>query len=221
LPEPVVGQTAPPPKKPLTERLNPLHWFSGKSKTNQDGSVSGPVAVEPPPVPAGSHYEYPPFVTPIPGDRAKAKRLEAAAVRAKQAGDWTRCIRAYKEAVAADPTYYDACFGLGLAAIDARQYETALGALHRALALQEDSAQAHYAFAWTLARRGYTEDAAHELGQLLALHPDDVEAHLLLGNLYAGKLAEPKLAREQYTEALDLDPRNPQAANVRAWLQKP
>jgi Flp pilus assembly protein TadD len=130
-----------------------------------------------------------------------------------------QCIRAYKDAVAADPTYFEACHGLGLAALEARDYATALEELHRALALREDSAETRYAFAWTLQRRGYIEDAVHELGRLLGQHPDDVRGHILLGSLYAEKLKEPKLAREQYLQALELDPHNAQAANLRAWLQ--
>jgi Tfp pilus assembly protein PilF len=47
-----------------------------------------------------------------------------------------------------------------------------------------------------------------------------VRAHLLLGNMYAEKLHQPKLAREQFTQALQLDPANAQAASIRAWLQQ-
>jgi S1-C subfamily serine protease/TPR repeat protein len=178
------------------------------------------VAADPPPVAPGTRYEYPFTVTSIPGDRTKAKQLLAEAVRARQAGDFTQSIRAYQDAIAADPTFYDASYGLGLAALNARDYATALEALHRALALQEDSAEARYAFAWTLQKRGYNEDAVHELGKLVTQHPNEARAHLLLGNLYAEKLGQPKLAREQFTLALELDPANAQAANIRAWLQQ-
>jgi len=215
-PEPVVPEIAPPPRKKITERLNPLHWFSGKPKPADSGAA---LATEPPPVPAGSRYEYPPPVTPIPGDRALAKRLEAEAIRAQQAGDITQSIRAYKDAAEADATYYDASYGLGLAALNARDYPMALEALHRALALQEDSAEARYAFAWALHKRGYTEDAVHELDNLLARHPNEARAHLLLGSLYAGKLGQPKLAREQFLKTLELDPNNSQAGSIRAWLK--
>jgi tetratricopeptide (TPR) repeat protein len=211
-----VTGTAPPPRKTITQRLNPLNWFSGKPKAGASGSSSEP---EPPPLPAGSRYEYPPPVTPIPGDRAQAKRLEAEAIRERQAGDAAQSFRIYKEAAAADPTFYEASYGLGLSALNARDYVTALEALHRALALQEDSAEARYAFAWALQRRGYTEDAVHELGKLLAQHPNEARAHLLLGSLYAEKLSQPKLAREQFTMTLELDPTNAQANTIRAWLK--
>jgi len=215
VPEPVVTETAAAPRTPLNQRLNPLHWFSGKPKTNEQATAD-----ELPPVPPGTRYEYPPSVTPIPGDRARAKRLEAEAIRAQQAHQFGESIRSYQDAIEADPTYYDASLQLGLTAIQARDYPTALEALHRALTLQGDSAEARYAFAWTLQKRGYTEDAVHELDRLLGQHPEDVRAHLLLGNLYAAQLHQPKLAREQYMQALALDPTNAQAANIRAWLQQ-
>jgi tetratricopeptide (TPR) repeat protein len=217
VPEPVVTESAPTPRTPLGQRLNPLHWFAGKPTANEQGSAA---AGEPPPVAAGTRYDYPPSVTPIPGDRTRAKQLLAEAIRARQARDSARSMRAYQEAIAADPTFYQASFELGLASIEDRDYPAALEALHRALALQEDSAEARYAFAWTLQKRGYVEDAVHELDKLLARHPEDVRAHLLLGNLYAEKLRQPKLAREQFTQALELDPANAQAANIRAWLQQ-
>jgi tetratricopeptide (TPR) repeat protein len=212
-PEPVVPDTASPHRKTITQRLNPLNWFSSKSKN------SG-TAAEPPPLPAGSRFEYPPAVTPIPGDRARAKRLVAEAIQAKQAGDGTESIRIYKEAETADPTFYDASYGLGLAELNARDYPTALEALHRALELQEDSAEARYAFAWALQRRGYTEDAVHELSKLVEQHPNEARGHLLLGNLYAEKLHQPKLAREQFLLTLELDPNNAQAETIRDWLKK-
>jgi tetratricopeptide (TPR) repeat protein len=196
-----------------------MRWFEGKPKTSDQAS-SASAAAEPVPLPPGSRYDYPPLVTPLPGDRPQAVRLEAEATRARREGDLTQSIRAYKDAIEADATYYEARYGLGLASIAVRDYPTALENLYRALQLREDSAEARYAFAWVLQRRGYTEEAVRELGKLVAQHPEEVRGHLLLGNLYAVKLGQHKLAREQYTQALALDPNNAQAANIRAWLQQ-
>jgi tetratricopeptide (TPR) repeat protein len=220
-PEPVVTEGVSAPRRTITQRLNPINWFSGTPKEQAGASASASASqAEPPLVAPGTRYVYPPFVTPIPGDRAQAKGLQAEAIRARQAGDVAQSIRAFKAAIAADPTFYEAPLELGLTAIQIRDYTTALEELHRALSLQENSAEARYAFAWTLGRRGYTEDAVRELGELLSQHPNDVRGHLLLGSLYAVQLGQPKQAREQYTEALKLDPNNSQAGNVRAWLQQ-
>jgi tetratricopeptide (TPR) repeat protein len=130
-------------------------------------------------------------------------------------------MRDYQEAVKADPTYFEAELALGLAAIDAKDYATSLDALGHALTLQDNSADARYAYAWVLGRRGYYQDAANELDKLLTTHPREVRARLLLGNFYADNLGQPKLAREQYLKALDLtDPQSPQGAVIRNWLDQ-
>jgi len=215
VPEPVVSDNGSAPHTPLNQRLNPLHWFSGKTKTNEQDSAD-----EPPLVPPGTRYEYPPFVTLIPGDRARSRNLLVEAIRARQARHFAESFRDFQDAIEADPTFFDASLQLGLNSIQDRDYPTALESLHRALTLQGDSTEARYAFAWTLQKRGYYEDAVRELDKLIGQHPDDVRAHLLLGNLYADKLRQTKLAREQYMQALTLDPTNAQAANIRAWLQQ-
>ncbi len=215
----MVSDTNHVPRKSITQRLNPVNWFSGKPKAGDKMSAPPPDADEPAPAPAGSHFDYPPPITPIPGDRALAHRLIAEAIRARQLGDVLQSVQAYRDAVTADPSSYDASYGLGLALVDARDYKGALVELYRASNLKADSADARYAFAWVLQKRGYVEDAAHELGKLVSEHPNDIRGHLLLGNLYADRLDQPKLAREQYLEAMQIDPKNAQATNIHAWLQ--
>ncbi len=206
-------QSIPPPKS-LAQKINPIHWFSSEPKM-AEASAGDSAGAEPP---KGARYKYPPLVTPIPGDRPQALRWIEEGAQARQQGRLTEAVRDYQQAVQADPTSYDATAALGLAALDGRDYTTALEALYRALRLRGDSAEARYAFAWTLQKRGYFEDAARELEKLLAAHPEEVRGHLLLGNLYAEKLRQPKLAREQYARALELDPQNAQAAKIRAWI---
>ncbi|HEY3915813.1 MAG TPA: tetratricopeptide repeat protein [Verrucomicrobiae bacterium] len=205
--EKVPGQPTPAPKKTLTQKLNPLHWFSGKPKTAAT-STSGP----------NTRYDYPDTVTYIPGNREAAERLANEAAEERREAHLDAAVRDYRKAVAADPTYFNAALSLGMTAIDRMDYGTALDALGHALALEENSADARYAYAWAMEQRGFYIDAAHELEKLLTAHPQEVRAHLLLGNLYAEKLGQPRLAREQYTKVLDLDPNNLQAPALRAWI---
>jgi len=213
----VVPPQSVPAQTTLAHKINPLHWFTGASGTAEPGA-GGTAEAEMPVAPKGARYKYPLPVTPIPGDREQARRWTEEGARARQQGSLSQALRDYREAVQTDPTYYEANEALGLAALDGRDYETALESLNRALALRGDSAEARYAFAWTLQKRGYYEDAAKELEKLLAAHPEEVRGHLLLGNLYAEKFRQPKLARAQYAKALELDPQNAQAAAIRAWL---
>jgi len=201
----------PPPseRKTLAQKINPLHWFSGKPRTSADSS----------PVPKGTRYKYPPPVTPLPGNRREAERLAGQGAQARQAGHLEEALRDYQQATETDSTYFGASLALGLTAIDAGDYDSALESLYRALALEENSADARYAFAWTLQKRGYFVDAARELEKLLAAHPQEVRGHLLLGNLEAESLGQSKQARQHYARVLELDPGNSQAPAIRAWIQ--
>jgi tetratricopeptide (TPR) repeat protein len=203
-------------KTSLVQKLNPVNWFSGKPKS--------PTPIETPvPAEAGSadRYTYPLPVMPIPGDRKQAEQLTSEGRRAERQSNRAQAIRDYQEAMKADPTCFEAALALGLAAIDAKEYLTALDALGQALTLQADSADARYAFAWVLGKQGYYKDAANELEKLVSAHPREARARLLLGNFYADNLGQPKQAREQYVKALDLiEPQSAQAAVIRTWLDQ-
>jgi tetratricopeptide (TPR) repeat protein len=197
-------------KKTLVQKLNPAHWFAGKPKTS--GETPG--------VPDVKRYKYPSRVTPIPGNRKEAERLAALGAQLGRLGRLGDAVHTYQNATVADPTYFNAGLSLGLTAIDAGDYDIALDALCRVLALDDDSANARYAFAWTLQKRGFYVDAAKELENLLAAHPDEARGHLLLGNLYADRLGQPKEARQHYAKVLELDPGNSQVPAIRAWILK-
>jgi len=128
-------------------------------------------------------------------------------------------MASYADAIKADPAYYEACVALGMAAIKAEEFGGALEALHHALTLKPESADARYAYAWALEKKNFVQDAANELEKLLGQHPNEIRAHLLLGNLYAQDLGQPDFARGHYKKVLEKEPRNDQAPALRAWLQ--
>jgi hypothetical protein len=203
-------------KSSFMHKLNPLNWFSGKSRKSDESPKPTPVDIA-----NIERYSYPLSVTPIPGDRQRAQQLTAEGRQAERQSNRSQAMQYYREAMKADPTYFDPTVALGLAALDAKDYNTALDALGQALTIQGNSVDARYAFAWVLGKKGYYQDAANELDRLLAGHPREVRAHLLLGNLYADNLGQPKLAREQYLKALELvDPQSSQAAVIRSWLEE-
>jgi tetratricopeptide (TPR) repeat protein len=207
---------APEEKKSFVQRLNPLNWFSSKSKKSD-------VTTTPIPTETGNsdRFTYPLPVLPIPGDRELAEKLTREGRQYERQANRAEAMRQYQEAMKADPTYFEAGLALGLAAIDAKEYAVASDALGQALTLEPDSSDARYAFAWVLGKRGYFQDAADELEKSISAHPREARARLLLGNFYADNLGQPKLAREQYAKALELiDPQSSQAAVIRTWLEQ-
>ena len=89
-----------------------------------------------------------------------------------------------------------------------------------ALAIQPDSVDTRYNFALALKAGGYAADAVNELKKITVQNPDEMRAHLALGNLYAQLLLDPARARQEYLKVLSLDPHNPQANDIRFWLSQ-
>jgi tetratricopeptide (TPR) repeat protein len=207
---------APEEKRTFIQRLNPMNWFSSHSRNTEPTAMPLPVEPANP-----DRYTYPLPVIPIPGDRKKAEQLMSAGREAQRNSDREQAMEDFQQATKIDPTYFEPAMALGMAAIDAKDYPTASDALGQALMLQPDSADARYAFAWVLGRRGYYQDAVIELRKLLSARPNELRAHLLLGNFYSDNLGDIKLAREQYTKALALmDQQSAQAAVIKEWLEK-
>jgi len=87
-----------------------------------------------------------------------------------------------------------------------------------ALAVKPGSVDARYNFALALQQANYPRDAGDELLEILNENPGEVRAHLLLANLYARQLNQPKLARQHYLKVLETEPRHPKAPEIRYWL---
>jgi len=222
--------------EPLLARLksaNPAKWFeheepktiplqpiqpnvSTPQPDETTARVAPPAPVKPRPVIA--RYEYRKNLGLSKGNRAQAQRLFAQAAAAHQQRRLPEAIGLYRQAIHADPSYFEAHYNLGLASFQNKDLPIALGANEEAVALNPTSADARYNFALTLREAHYYVDAANELRELLANSPNEVRAHLTLANLYSQQLDEPALARTHYQRFLDLAPNHPEAAVVRQWL---
>jgi tetratricopeptide (TPR) repeat protein len=225
IPQPTPSSAPPPPKKSVLSEINPINWFrknssSTPSSTKSNKANSGPVVTPLPDFDSHSSAHYNPAEVSVdPGNRQEAVRLRAEGIISEKASRLQEAEDSYQAAVKADPSYFDACLSLGLVGIRSEDYSTALEALHHAVVLDPESADARYAYAWALEKKAYYLDAANELEKLLSQKPDEIRAHLLLGNLYAQQLAQPDLARGHYEQVLNTDPKNPQAPAIRVWLQ--
>jgi tetratricopeptide (TPR) repeat protein len=127
-------------------------------------------------------------------------------------------MKFYRQAVNADPSYFEAAYNLGLLAYQHKDLPLALAANEQAVALKPSSTDARYNFALTLREAHYPIDAANELRELLNTAPNEARAHLALANLYAQQLDEHALARSHYQRFLDLAPNHADASAVRQWL---
>lgn len=218
-------------------KLNPVRWFGDGDKEAtvepvpartvapatspaQVARTTPPAtaAVAAPPPAAAARYTYQSPPRPEPGDRAAAQAQFAEGLAAQRAGRPAEALQHYQEAARLDPAFFDVHYNAALAALSLASLPAALSASELALAVQPDSVEARYNFALALERAGHPVDAAVELEKLVQQQPRAVNAHLLLGNLYAGPLGRPADARAHYRRVLELAPNHPQAATIRGWL---
>jgi tetratricopeptide (TPR) repeat protein len=244
----VKSQPEQPSGKPgIMHQLNPLNWFHSTSQEPKvtllppsdssnhrvnptpEPSVNTP-AVAPVPIPAKPvhivqpappsfpRYLYLSPSKPKPGNRPAAARVFAQAQQFEQEERFSNALDSYREATRLDPSWFEAQYNCSVMAYHLRNFGQSLSACEMALAIQPDSADARYNFALALKAAGYVTDAINELVKILASNPNDARAHLTLGNIYARQLHDLAQARAHYLKVLQLDPRNPQATDIRFWL---
>jgi tetratricopeptide (TPR) repeat protein len=218
-PEPKVTPLSPSssnsnPVKPAPEtEASDLTAFGTSPHTQ-----SKPYRLIQPAPPAFPRYLYLSPSQPQSGDRPAAGRAFVQAQQFERDRQYPDALDSYRAAAGLDPGWFEAQYNCGVMAYRLGNFDQALPAYEIALAIQPDSADARYNFALALRAAGYAPDAANELKKLLASNPDDVRAHLALGNLYAQQLYDVPRARAQYLRVLQLDPRNSQAAEIQFWL---
>ena len=171
-----------------------------------------------PAAPVFPRYLYQSPRKPVAGDRVAASGAFTKAQMSEQASRWTDAMQAYHQAAAFDPGWFEAQYNYGVLAYRLRDYSATLLAYETALAIRPDSVDARYNFALALKAAGYVTDAANRLEKVAAASPGEVRVQLALGNLYAQQLHDLKRARVYYLKVLELDPRNPQANDIRFWL---
>jgi tetratricopeptide (TPR) repeat protein len=239
-----------PVKRGFFERLNPLALFRRDSKP---AATTAPTALPPavplrqaqgnsdetapanrreesklrpaePRVVAVARYPYLLDGKPAAGNRAQAESLLTKGIEAKRDGRLLDAEGIYRQAVLADPSFFEAQNYLGTAALDLGHLPLALRSLELALDDKPESFDAGFHFGVALKRANYIVDAAEEFEKLLADHPGEsadhlAAAHLELGNLYANQFHRMANARQNYLKVLQLDPQNSQGTAIRYWLQ--
>jgi protein O-GlcNAc transferase len=238
---------APPRKRSLLQRVNPLNLFRRQPKAPPrptplaptPGQAVGEAATRVTARPADQsegaaggtssataatrppeipRYPDRALAKPAPGNRDAAERAFTQGAQAQRAGRLAETMQAYRTATELDPAYFEAHYNLGVAASHAGNLAQALAAYEWALAVQPDSVDARYNFALALKQSGYLLDAATELERIVASDPNEARARLALGNLYAQQLRQPAKAREHYVKVLEIEPRHSEGTAIRYWL---
>jgi tetratricopeptide (TPR) repeat protein len=181
-------------------------------------AVQMPVHIVQPAAPTFPRYLYLSPRKPEPGNRVAASAAFTQAQIFEQGSHWTDAMESYRRAAESDASWFEAQYNYGVLAYRLRNFSAALSAYETALAIQPDSVDARYNFALALKAAGYAPDAVNELNRILTANPNEVRAHLALGNLCAQQLHDMAQARRHYLKVLELDPHNSQANDIRFWL---
>jgi tetratricopeptide (TPR) repeat protein len=235
-------------KPGIMHRINPLNWFHSTSQEPKvtilppltsnnhhvnpapEAAVNTPEVIAPAPIPAKPihivqpappsfpRYSYLSPNKPKPGNRQAAGRAFAQAQQFEQEERFSNALDSYREAARVDPGWFEAQYNCSVMAYRLQNFGQSLAACEMALAIRPGSADARYNFALSLREAGYVTDAINELKKILASNPNDVRAHLTLGNIYSRQLHDLTQARAHYLKVLQLDPRNSQATDIQFWL---
>lgn len=195
------------------------------------GKIEDRVIVAPAPAAEPGEFEdnkwpqYPKYAYQKPtgkpsGDRGEAEKVFSRGAEAERLGQLDRAKEAYRQAIEADPSYYDAYYNLALVSLRSGDLKGALSASELALAIRPESLDARYNFAIALRRSSFPRDAAREFETLLRQHPKDSRVHFGLASLYSQELQDIPKAREHYEKSLEIAPAQPQAAAIRFWLKE-
>jgi tetratricopeptide (TPR) repeat protein len=215
IPAPLLPAPMPPPKASPISAPPPVSPApAGASPVVE----TEPVKIVPPAPPAFPRYLYLSPRKPKPGDRRTATGAFARARQFEQEARWLDALKSYQQAAETDPDWFEAQYNFGVLSYRLRNFPQALAAYEMALAIRPDSVDARYNFALALKAAGYTPDAVSELEKIVKAGPNEVRAHLALGNLYAQQLHDVAQARRHYLKVLALDPANPEATDIQFWL---
>jgi Flp pilus assembly protein TadD len=203
-----------PKTTPLPER--------GDSRAGVAPQAGGGIAAQETPIRVDDSGQFPRYryatSAPVAGDRRAATSALKRGEKLDKRGKEAEALQAYMEAVQADPTFFLAQFRLGSQSLVLGDPARALAAFETATRIEPESSAARYNFAMTLRTTGYPVDSAKELLELLKDDPEDVRAHLALGNLYAQTFGDKAQARREYRQVLALSPGHPQASAIHLWL---
>ena len=164
--------------------------------------------------------------------RVYAQAQVANGVQMEAAGRVDDAIKQYQAATLTDPTFLDAFLRLGNANLAKHYVTAAADGFRAAVSLDPNSYIAHYMLGWTMleksqvnlkallfrAKSAPSEECVRSLRRAVELCPNEAAARYALGKAYDASGVR-HLAREQFEQALALDPNGEDAVSAREALR--
>ncbi|HEX5244530.1 MAG TPA: tetratricopeptide repeat protein, partial [Tepidisphaeraceae bacterium] len=124
--------------------------------------------------------------------------------------DFANAIASFQKATQIAPTDENTWRGLADAYLRAGQSELAIDAARKALALNHNSAAAHYLEGSAQLRQGQSEEAVKSLSACAAISPQTAAVHFQLGRAQQG-MAHTDAAIAELRKAVEIEPEHPAA----------
>ena len=118
-----------------------------------------------------------------------ARKTFARGVTAQREGRRGEAIEQFNEAVSLDPLYVEARAELGVLYVRTGEISKALQQFELASELEPNSSMLHFNRAWALLVLGRAVEAEREARRVLALKPEEADAHRLIGLALAAQAA--------------------------------
>ena len=128
-----------------------------------------------------------------------------------------QAIEAYQRVLKASPHHIDALINVGMLFYEQGEMESAAGSFLRAVAVEHDSAVAHFNLGSVLEELGQLETSRKHLRIAVRLDPRHADAHYNLA-FVCDRLGAPSEARQHWQTYIKLDPASPWCTYARQRL---
>jgi len=134
-------------------------------------------------------------------------------------GHYDKAIVEFTRALRIHPRYPSALLNLGTSYHNLKRYDKAIEVYKHLISIRSDYAEAYNNLGISYYFKGMVEMATRAYLHALELKPDYAEVYKNLGVLYYKKKGDVKRSAYYLKKSLELDPRQPEARQIRALLQ--
>lgn len=153
----------------------------------------------------------------IEADAKTADQWFQEALECENQADYHGAVHAYEQAIKLEPNDPILQFNLGNVLYASQRLEEAQACFRRAVALDQDYVEAWNNLGTVLADLDEQDQSIAAFQRALAVFPLYADAHYNLGDVYSS-IGHSEKAREHWRRYLQLDPKSPWAADVRARM---
>ena len=130
------------------------------------------------------------------------------------------CSEMFKKALKLNPYEVEAFYNLGVVYSEMGLYNKAIQAYKQAIKLNPLEPETHYNLGLTYKNKHFYKQAIDEFKKTIELRPNDYKPYLNIGVIFLYHLKDKKKALYYLSQALKLNPQQPQAFKIRQTIME-